>query len=411
MKNKILAVCLSVAIAFGLWLYVTTVVSPNSEETYYNIPIILQNENVLTERGLMITSEIPTVTLRLSGNRTDLIELNSSNINLITNVSSIVAPGTHRLSYVPTYPGNIPSNAITVQSSSTSVIMLKVERKIKKNVDVVLNYLGSVPEGFIADKENPLMDFETIEVSGPESVVSQIENAVIEVDLENQAETLIGQFAYTLCDKDMEPVDVPLVTTNVESVNLTVKIQRVKEILLKVKVVEGGGATMKTSSITVEPRTIRVSGSDTLLEQLEELELGTINLAELLEDTVLTFPVVLPEGVNNETGITEVKVDVQFPELVTRTFNVTEIHAENVPEGMEVDMITQALEVKIRGPKALVRAMKETDLTVTVDFSQAELGTATFKAEIILGEKYTEAGAVGTYSVSATLQEAEEGNG
>ena len=118
---------------------------------------------------------------------------------------------------------------------------------------------------------------------------------------------------------------------------------------------------MKTSSITVEPRTIRVSGSDTLLEQLEELELGTINLAELLEDTVLTFPVVLPEGVNNETGITEVKVDVQFPELVTRTFNVTEIHAENVPEGMEVDMITQALEVKIRGPKALVRAMKETD--------------------------------------------------
>lgn len=410
MKNKILAACLSAAIAFGLWLYVTTVVSPNSEETYYNIPIILQNENVLTERGLMITSEIPTVTLRLGGNRTDLIELNSSNINLITNVASIVAPGTHRLSYVPAYPGNIPSNAITVQSSSTSVIMLKVERKIKKNVDVVLKYLGSVPEGFIADKENPVMDSETIEVSGPESVVSQIESAVIEVNLENQAETLVGQFAYTLCNKDMEPVDVPLVTTNVESVNLTVKIQRVKEILLNVKVVDGGGATEQTSLITVQPSTIRVSGSDMLLEQLEELELGTINLAELLEDKVLTFPIVLPEGVNNETGITEAKVDVRFPELVTRTFNVTVINAENVPEGMEVDMITQALEVKIRGPKALVRAMKESDLTVVVDFSQAELGTATFKAEIVLDDKHAAVGAVGTYSVSATLQEAEEGN-
>ena len=44
MKNKILAALLSVAVAFGLWLYVITVVNPESEKTYYEIPVVLQNK-------------------------------------------------------------------------------------------------------------------------------------------------------------------------------------------------------------------------------------------------------------------------------------------------------------------------------------------------------------------------------
>ena len=76
MKNKLLAVLVSAVIAFGLWLYVITVVSPESEQTYYDIPVVLQNKDVLNERGLMIVGEAPTVTLVLKGNRTILNELN-----------------------------------------------------------------------------------------------------------------------------------------------------------------------------------------------------------------------------------------------------------------------------------------------------------------------------------------------
>ena len=38
MKNKVLAILMSVVVAFGLWMYVITVVSPESEKTYYDIP-------------------------------------------------------------------------------------------------------------------------------------------------------------------------------------------------------------------------------------------------------------------------------------------------------------------------------------------------------------------------------------
>ena len=71
MKNKIWHIALSVVIAFALWVYVITTVSPESEDTFYDIPVTYQNDS-LDERGLMIVSDTPTVTLHLKGNRSDL---------------------------------------------------------------------------------------------------------------------------------------------------------------------------------------------------------------------------------------------------------------------------------------------------------------------------------------------------
>ena len=43
-SSKIWTLLLSFVVAFGLWLYVITVVSPESEETYYDIPVTYQND-------------------------------------------------------------------------------------------------------------------------------------------------------------------------------------------------------------------------------------------------------------------------------------------------------------------------------------------------------------------------------
>ena len=406
MKNKVLAAVISLVIAFGLWLYVITVVSPGSEKTYYDIPVILQNESVLTERGLMITSiDDPTVTLELAGNRTDLNNLNESNINIFASVSSIKTPGTHKINYEVSLPGNVPGNAVSTKSGAPDSITVHIENRVAKKVDVELEFVGSVPSGFLADKENAELDQKKVEITGPQSVIEKIEIAQIQVDLTDQAQTIVGQYDYVLCDAAGEPVDAQLVTTNVEAVSVTVKVLRVKEVELKVNVVNGGGATLDTCTIDIEPKQIRVSGSETLLEDLDILEIGTIQLGEMLKDEILTYPIVLPEGVTNETGLTEVKVDVKFPNLMVKSLNVTKIEAINVPEGMEVDMITQALEVKVRGPKALVEALTENNISATVDFTGVPEGTATMGAAIVVGEKFADVGAVGTYSVSATLRE------
>lgn len=405
MKNKLVSALLSILIAFGLWLYVVTVISPDSEQTYYNIPVTLQNESILNERGLMITSEIPAITLKLSGNRSDLNKLDENNINILVNMSGVAAPGTHQLSYDVSYPGSIASNSLTREESSMELISVKVEKRITKQVPVELEFSGSVPEGFIADKENAVLDYSFVEVTGPKSVMDLIEKALIKVDLTGRNETLIGEFIYDLCDKEGEPVDVAMVKTNVEVVNLSVKIQRVKELLLLVEVIDGGGATAQTSSIKIDPEIIRISGSEALLEGLDVLTLGTINLGELLTAQTLNFPITLPEGVTNETGLTEAAVEVKFPDLSMKRLSISNIIAVNVPEGTEVEMITRMLEVTLRGPKALIDTITEEDVTVTVDFTGATLGTATMRPRITIASEYQFVGAVGTYVVSATVRE------
>lgn len=407
MKSKILSILVSAVVAFALWLYVVTVVSPGSEETYYNVQVVLQNENILEERGLMITSDLEPVDLTLSGNRTDLNKLDPGNIQVLVNAATIEAAGTHQLEYSVSYPGTVNGNDITRTGQSTNMITLKTEKRITKRVAVVAEYIGSVPEGFIADKENAVLDYENIEISGPESIVEKIAQAKIQVDLNNKNVTVAGQYIYDLCDESGTPVDVRRVTTNVEAVNLTVKVQRVKEIALNVETVYGGGVTQKNSTVTITPKTIRISGSDALLEGLDVLELGTVNLGEMLEDSTLTFPITLPEGVTNETGVTEATVEVKFSDLKTKTLNITNIQAVNVPAGMEVDMITQALEVTVRGPSLLINAITEKDITVTVDFANAQPGTATMRATVTFGNNFADAGTVGSYVVSATLKNQE----
>jgi len=171
--------------------------------------------------------------------------------------------------------------------------------------------------------------------------------------------------------------------------------------------VDGGGATELTSTIDVEPKTILVSGSDTLLEGLDALNLGTIDLGNIAEAQTLTMPIILPEGITNETGITEATVKVKFPNLRTTTLSLSRIEMINVPEGLEAELVTQILEVKFRGPASLIEALVAESVTVTVDLEGAEIGTDKYTAKINVGSAFGGVGALGTYTVMVTLTDAE----
>ena len=411
MKKNLWTALLSLAIAFSLWLYVVTVVNPEFEDTYYNIPVVLDGEGLLEERGLMITSnEDPSVSLQLKGNRSYLVDLKNSDITILADVSRLSRAGTYHVSYEEIFPGDIPDNAIEVQTRTPGSITLVVEERITKAVEVVVDYgRTNVPVGFICDKE--AINFgdtgSTVTVTGPKSVIDRISQAVIDINLTDRRESIIDEsFVFTLCDENGDPVDAQLVRTNVPSVDVTLRIQRYKDITLEVEVIDGGGATRDTSSIEIEPKVIRISGNETMLDKIEDtLIIGTIDLSKYLVDTKLTFDIPLPENVTNESNLEEAVVQVKFPALRTKNINVSEIKAINVPEGLEVDMITMKLEIKVRGPIALVERLRASDLDVTVDFANSEMGTATMPVEITVDSKFAGVGVVGTYQVSATLRE------
>ena len=408
-KSKLFSIAVSAVVALCLYAYVITFVSAEREETFYDIPVSYQGEALLNDRRLMVTSEAkPTVTLTLYGKRSELRKLTSENITILADLSKIGEPGTHSLLPSIIYPGTVPDNAFSVMSQYPTMVKVSVEKRVTKEVPVQIVYTGGVPESYILDQESMLVDRETITVSGPASATDPISKAMVSVDLTDRTASFVESYRYTLCDAAGNPVDAKQVETNAAEVSVTLYIDRILEIPLSVTVIDGGGATEKTSEILIDPLTIKVAGSESQLEQLgETLILGEINLAELRGDTVLKLPINLPEGLDTLSGKTEANVSVKFPALGIRNFTISsnKFEALNVPDGVEVVFISSEIVVTVRGPKALVARMTASDILISVDYAGKPLGTNDEKAVVTMGPGFTEAGAIGNYRIFATLQE------
>lgn len=412
MKNKIWSALLSLTIAFTLWYYVITVVSPGSTAPVYDIPVVFTGETVLNEdRGMMITSasEDVLVDLVLSGNRTDLAKVNKGNITIVVDLSKVYDPGEHELTYDIVFPGDVPNGALTVESKYPETVKLTAEKRIKKPVDVRVNFAGSVPEGYMADIENRELDYPVVQISGPASVVNLVDHARIDVDLTDRVESISESFRFTLCDAEDNPVDVAMITTDAAEVHLEMRIFRFKQIPLMLQLTYGGGAWEDTVDIEIEPQQISISGGEAVLEDVEFIQLGSIDLSTMLEDQQITYPIVLPEGTTNLSERTEAVVTVKFLNLTIRELELSDITAINVPEGMEAELLNQVLKVRFRGPAQLMESLKPEHIAVTVDFAGKTPGSFTIKPTIKMkGDMFSKVGAVGTYSVSATLREAPE---
>ena len=405
MKSKLGAACLALFISFGLWLYVITVVSPESQNTYLDIPVVMDGESLLNDRGLMIIAGgTQTVDLKLEGYRTDLSQLNKANITLLADLSQITTAGEHKLSYDISYPGILQSGTITVLEQTPKLITVVVAELAKKEVPVNVVYTGAVPENYIAHKQSVTLDHTTVTVSGPKDIVSQIDHAQVTVDLTGKNTTISGAYNYTLCDKYGSPVEnVAKITTNLNEIRVTLRIQKTKEIPLILHVIYGGGVTEQTSEIILDRETIQVAGNEAVLDSLNEIVLGTLDLSDILESTTMTYPIILPEDVTNITNVTEVNVSINFPDLQIRKFKVSNFVAEKLPDGLEAQWLTDSLTVYLRGAKEVLDKLGAEDISVVVNFTGAEVGNQVYSAVIMVNTTGV-VGAIGTYEVYVSVR-------
>lgn len=412
-KNKVYSIILSLLVAFGLWWYVINNVSQETDFTFYNIPVVRAGEAVLTERNMMVTAISNTsVSVNLAGARSDLNKIDSSNTSAVVDLSRIEEPGEDiPLNYTMSFPSDVPASALDVLGKEPNTVFVDVDYRRTAEIPVVVKWAGTRTEDYIYDTENYTLDMTTVSISGPATVVDTIAQAVIEVDLTERSESISEGFRYTLCDIEGNPVDAKLITTNAEEVRLDAQIQRIQEVKLVADVIYAGGATTSNTVIKLQPETIRVSGGDAVLKELgDSFTVCTINLAEIERTNKegIKYTISLPEGVTNQTGVTEVTVTVEFHGLRTREFIVENFQMVNMPEGLTAEIISANLTVKVRGPEAEVEKLKAEDIAVAVDFANAEVGTATYKASITISDKFPNVGALKASAVSATVTAIED---
>ena len=200
-------------------------------------------------------------------------------------------------------------------------------------------------------------------------------------------------------------MDSEFITVNMEEVHLDLTIHRKKQVDLTVTVLPGGGATQEDVELTLSTESIQLSGSDIALEQVgDTINLGTINLADYEDDVELIFTIPTYEGLTNDSGETEVVVNLSFKGLSIREIVIDEFVISGVPEGYEGKVITEKLTVKIRGRTELLSKLTAKDVIARVDFTGEEPGDATIRVNITFPGKYKTLGVLGKPTVTTSLQ-------
>lgn len=273
-----------------------------------------------------------------------------------------------------------------------------------KSFSVKGEFTGSVSDGYIQDGFE--LEYRLINVSGDETVVNQIDHAVVTVDQTELTSDWEGTLPVTLVDKEGRPIKNDQLNLSHEEMDVTLAVRRVKEIPLTVKIKDGGGATAEDVSYTIDPKTITVSGAEETLDSLDEWNLGTIDLAQIITSEKVTFDLDLPEGVSCESGEKTVEVSVTLPKLTTEKRKTSNFELINVPKTKTATLQTRSLEVRVRGTKKVLDLLVGSDITVQVDLSELDdnsYGTYTVPAKVLL-RGFTEIGAVGTYEVPVSLR-------
>ena len=409
MKSKILTFCLSLLLAIGIWIYVITVVSPESQDTFENVPVQIQNVALLEERGFVITDISNTnISLSLSGKRTDLIQINSSNIRVIADVSGINEPGEHEIYYTVSFPGSVASGAIETQSRYPDTIRITVEKKVTKKLDVMVEYTGAVPSDYMTDEASVQLSTKTVTVSGSQAILDTITGAKISIDLTGRTESLSETYPIILLGADGSVITNEDITTDAANIHVLLPIRKLKQVEISYDLIYGGGANASNTTVTTNVQSILISGHQNLLEDINAVHLGTIDLKDYTNSCDITLPVVLPVGVRNETNIYEVVLTITFNDLETKTLTVKNFKAVNVPTGMKAVFQSSPLSVTIRGTKEDLAIIDASNIFVEVDFSATGEGYSRMPAKVVINaDRYVNAGAIGSYTLMADMRRAE----
>ncbi len=411
-NSRVFYAVLAFLCAIAGWLYVETVQAPNTSTTLNNFPVTFIGEDALAEQGLMITEgKDTTVNLTLTGTRSVLSQLSRNNITITVQAASqISGAGTYSLEYYVSFPSSTDSK-VTVKNSSMSRIDVTVVQMASATVDIIGSFEGTVVEGALIDESSFVFESAQVTVSGESSLVEQVDHASVVLSETDLDDTWSGELDIVLVDAQGEPVDTTNLSCSIDSVYTTFPISFVKEVPLTVNFLEGGGASADNASYSFNTNdTVTISGTQDVLDEIDSISIGTIDLSQVITSEVLTFTIPVPDGITIISGLTTASVTVTITGLTTRVVEVSDIRFTNVPEGLEATSLTQSVSVRIRATEDVMSLVMDTDVMLIVDLSDMDtsnIGTY-YKAATVSVTGFADVGAVNDYQVVVSLSEAVE---
>lgn len=270
-------------------------------------------------------------------------------------------------------------------------VEVNVQEKVTKEYTIDVDFNPKmIAEGFKAG--NPEVDPKKVQIIGGKDVMDQIAyvRAVVELD-EPVDKTIDVNASITVLDKDLNKLNVIL---NHEVVKVKIPVHKESKIV-PIEIIETGtspeGVTIE--SITLDTTEVTITGSEENLSKAENVKVE-VNLSQIKENTEVTLPIVVPNGIEEVTPKTvqaTITVSVDSEETATieedgtKTFSNLPIQLMDVPEKYGVaikEPSSGRTSISVLGTKEELDILKESDFQLSVEVGDLNIGEHVVKLSV-----------------------------
>lgn len=309
---------LSIIVAIFMWAYVTTSTNPSTNRTFRNVPIIIQNQDKLEEKGYTIVSkdDISSVNVKLTGSRDNIVSLKADDIQASINVMD-ASEGIKSVDVKVDTP-----TGIYLDSVDPAKINLNIQRIIEKKMPVNVVIADKLKDGKIVEvnEQNP----QVIKIKGPESVINQVDRIEAHIDDPEYLDGKIHNVPINVLDKEGKIVEGADLDS--KDVNLSFYVYETKKVkvnfLVRGDIANGYVETLRA----VSPDTIVIKGPGQVIRDIDEISTQTLIAGYIRSSKSGEIKLDLPEGVEVYDGDDTVtyKIEVQRVPTSTKDRNDTE---------------------------------------------------------------------------------------
>jgi YbbR domain-containing protein len=391
----------SLATAFVLWLIIINITNPTDERNFTmklmvtGVEELAENEHAV----LMNLDELDemTVSVRISGPRLSLDQLSRSNLQASANVGAIRSAASRAEALVPIeiiIPPLSQTERLVVRHRDPSFVTVFLEEIITQSIPVRVTTTGSPREGYIVQSAESVPA--SVEVTGPRSVVSQVDEAVVRAAVDAAARDFGANLPIAVVDGDSQPV--PNIELDIKQADISVKISRHKPVPLRLigEGAEGLGIAAEgfvVAGISVAPEKVDIAGDTEVLGQLTEIILPLGALTDLTQTTTAIFNLtdmnLLPEGLEfTDTAASDIKVTVNIAAAAEKqvALSVSAINTTKGDSNYNVYFSDSSVTFGVKGIQEQIDALNDTDIKLNLDITEYSLGSHTIMLEAELPE-------------------------
>lgn len=403
--NKVFLIILSLLISLAIWTYVVSTENSVVTQVFRGVPVEVIGEDTLRNTKNLIVTDLDTSSVRVEirGPRRIVDALNSEDLVAQIDVSKLTRAAYASMKYKILYPNGTETRNLSEVSYSPETVNFMVSNLNTIQVPVRGGYEGKLADGFTA--ESPVFDPSTITVTGPDAYLKDISYAWAGFGAGTVSETTLSQdVPFTLMNSSGDAVSTEYLTASQDTVTATLPILEVKDIPLSVELIEGAGATTSNTKVTITPDRITLAGDSAILSGMNRIILSTIDLTDFKSGFSETYSIPFDNSLKNINGVTEAKVEIEITGLNTRTFTVKNISYINAPENMTVEVLTNSLDVIIRGTDEQLEQLSADSIRAVADLTDYRDSAGSYMPVTkIYIDGSTVLGAIGDYPISVNL--------